>query len=154
MTDYTLTSLLTRGDTDVLAIHCGDYRFQSAFREFLAHTLALEGKYDLMVLPGGPLSLTLAEYLPKFSWSSWKWLRFFVEKHEIRRLILIQHQDCGFYKTMPHHLHSSSDPRQRQEQDLRRATAALKKDFPSLAIENYYASWDASDHIHMESVSA
>lgn len=153
MTDYTLTSLLTRGDTDVLAIHCGDYRFQTAFREFLARTLALEGKYDLMVLPGGPLSLTLAEYLPKFSWSSWKWLRFFVEKHEIRRLILIQHQDCGFYKTMPHHLHTSTDPRQRQEQDLRRATAALKKDFPNLTIENYYASWDASDHIHMQQVS-
>lgn len=153
MTDYQLTSALTRGGTDVLAIHCGDYRFQSAFREFLASALKLEGKYDLMVLPGGPLSLTLAEYLPKFSWSSWKWLRFFVEHHEIRRLILIQHQDCGFYKTMPHHLHSSTDPRQRQEQDLRRAAAALKKDFPGLAVELFYAGWDASDHIHIEQIS-
>jgi hypothetical protein len=153
MTDYQLASVLTRAGTDVLAIHCGDYRFQSAFREFMAQTLKLEGKYDLMVLPGGPLSLTLAEYLPKFSWSSWKWLRFFVEHHEIRRLILIQHQDCGFYKTMPHHLHSSTDPRQRQEQDLRRSAAALKKDFPSLAVELFYAAWDATDHIRIEQIS-
>lgn len=154
MTDYQLTSVLTQGSTEVLAIHCGDYRFQSAFREFLVQTLGLEGKYDLMVIPGGPLSLTLAEYLPKFSWASWKWLRFFVEHHEIRRLILIQHQDCGFYKTMPHHLHSSTDPRQRQEQDLRRATAALKKDFPSLAVELFYATWDAAERIRIEQVSA
>jgi hypothetical protein len=153
MTDYQLTSVLTRGGTDVLVIHCGDYRFQSAFREFLAQTLALEGKCDLMVIPGGPLSLTLAEYLPKFSWSSWKWLRFFVEHHEIRRLILIQHQDCGFYKTMPHHLHSSTDPRKRQEQDLRRAAVALKKDLPNLAVELFYAGLDAADRIHIEQVS-
>lgn len=154
MTDHTLTSTLTRGATDTLAIHCGDYRFQSGFREFLSRTLNLEGKYDLLVIPGGPLSLTLGEYLPKFSWSSWKWLRFFVEKHEIRRLILIQHQDCGFYKTMPHHLHTSTDPRQRQEQDLHRSATALKKDFPNLAVELFYAGWDSAGRIHIEQVSA
>lgn len=154
MADYQLTSVLTRGNADVLAIHCGDYRFQSAFREFLAQRLNLEGKYDLMALPGGPLSLTLAEYLPEFSRSSWKWLRFFVEHHEVRRLILIQHQDCGFYKTMPHHLHSSSDPRQRQEQDLRRVNEAIAKQLPQVSAELYYAAWDPSDRIVMQSVSS
>jgi len=153
MTEYQLTSVLRRDTTDVLAIHCGDYRFQSAFHEFLNQSLKLDGNYDLMVIPGGPLSLTLMEYLPKFSWSSWKWLRFFVEQHEVRRLILIQHQDCAFYRTMPHHLHSSAEPRQRQEQDLRRAAQAMKKELEHLTVELYYAGWDATDHIRVDSVA-
>jgi hypothetical protein len=152
MNGYKLTSLLKRGRTDVLAIHCGDYRFQSAFNEFLNRSLSLDGNYDLLVIPGGPLSLILFEYLPKFSWATWKWLRFFVEQHEISRLILIQHQDCAFYQTMPLHLHASPHLRERQEQDLRRATNALKKDLPQLTVELYYAGWDSTDHITIETI--
>ncbi len=96
------------GSTEVLVIHCGDYRFQGAFHEFLNQTLNLKGNYDLMVIPGGPVSLALSEPEPQFSSSSWKWFRFFVERHGIRRLILIQHQDCAWYKTMPLHLHASA----------------------------------------------
>jgi hypothetical protein len=151
--NYPLTSKLKRNETDVLAIHCGDYRFQDAFHEFLNDSLKLGGNYDLMVIPGGPLSLTLFEYLPKFQWASWKWLRFFAEQHKIRRLILIQHQDCGFYKTMPLHLHHSPEPRQRQEQDLRRVREAMKKDLPQITVETFYAGWDATDRVTIDSVA-
>jgi hypothetical protein len=64
MRTFQLNSKLKRGDTEVLVVHCGDYRFQGAFYEFLNHALNLNEKYDLMVIPGGPLSLTLFEYLP------------------------------------------------------------------------------------------
>jgi hypothetical protein len=153
MNTYKLDSLLKGGRTDVLAIHCGDYRLQAAFNEFLNRSLNLDGNYDLLVIPGGPLSLTLTEYLPKFSWASWKWLHFFVKQHEIRRLVLIQHQDCAFYQTMPLHLHDSPELRARQEQDLRRATTALRKELPELSVELYYAGWDATDHITIEAIT-
>jgi len=152
MNNYLLTSKIRRGETETLAIHCGDYRFQAAFQEFLNRDLNLDGNYDLLVIPGGPLSLTLFEYLPKFQWASWKWLRFFVEQHRVRRLILIQHQDCAFYRTMPLHLHASPEPRQRQEQDLRRVEEAMKRELPQLAIELYYAGWDSADHVTVESI--
>ena len=97
--------------------------------------------------------MTLTEYLPKFSWASWKWLHFFVKQHEIRRLVLIQHQDCAFYQTMPLHLHDSPELRARQEQDLRRATTALRKKLPELSVELYYAGWDATDHITIEAIT-
>jgi hypothetical protein len=151
--NYPLSSKIKRSDTNVLAIHCGDYRFQDAFHEFLNRSLNLDGNYDLMVIPGGPLSLTLFEYLPKFQWASWKWLRFFAEQHKIQRLILIQHQDCAFYKTMPLHLHASPEPRERQEQDLRRVRQAMRKDLPRIPVEAYYASWDATDRVTIESVA-
>lgn len=154
MNNYLLASQVRRGETDTLVIHCGDYRFQSAFQEFLNGSLNLDGNYDLMVIPGGPLSLTLFEYLPKFQWASWRWLRFFVEQHKVRRLILIQHQDCAFYRTMPLHLHASPEPRQRQELDLRRVREAMKKDLPQLAVELYYAGWDTADRVTIESIPA
>ncbi len=153
MNDYRLTSKIRRGETDALAIHCGDYRFQAAFYEFLNHDLALDGNYDLLVIPGGPLSLTLFEYLPKFQWASWKWLRFFVEQHRVSRLILIQHQDCAFYKTMPLHLHMSPEPRERQIQDLRRVKESMKKDLPQLSVELYYAAWDIADRVTIEIIA-
>ena len=153
MPNYALTSKIQRAETDVLAIHCGDYRFQAAFQEFLNGALNLDGNYDLLVIPGGPLSLTLFEYLPKFNWASWKWVRFFADQHKIRRLILIQHQDCAFYKTMPLHLHASPEPRQRQEQDLRRVKEAMKRDLPQLAVELYYAGWNATDRVTIDSIA-
>lgn len=146
-------SQLKRVPTEVLAIHCGDYRFQSALQEFLNGQLHLAGNYDLMVIPGGPLALTLADHLPEFASASWKWLRFFAEQHKIRRLILIQHQDCAFYRAIEAHLHSSSEPRERQEQDLRRVKDALHKDLPQIAVELYYASFDSSDRITIHSIS-
>ena len=148
-----LSSSLQRDDPDVLAIHCSDHRFQAGFAEFLDQKLNLGENYDLLAIPGGPQCLTLVEYLPKFSWAGWRWFRFLVEAHDLRRLILIQHQDCGWYRELPLHLHSSTSPRERQEQDLRRARAALAKERPELGIELYYAGWDASDHITFDAVS-
>jgi len=150
--DYLLNSTIKRGDTAVLAIHCGDYRFQDAFQEFLNHSLNLGGNYDLMVVPGGPLSLTLFEYLPKFQWASSKWVRFFADAHKIQRLVLIQHQDCAFYRTMPGHLHTSSEPRRRQEQDLHRVKEVMQKEFPHISVESYYAGWDDAFRVKIDSV--
>ena len=75
-----------------------------------------------------------------------------MDSHDLKRLILIQHQDCGWYKDLPFHLHSSPEPRQRQEEDLRRARAALAKERPELSVELYYAGWDASQHITIDAV--
>jgi hypothetical protein len=150
MSTFQLNSKLKRGSTEVLVVHCGDYRFQGAFHEFLNQVLNLNGNYDLMVIPGGPVSLALSDHEPQFSRPSWEWFRFFVEKHGIRRLILIQHQDCAWYQTIPLHLHASAELRKRQEQDLGRITNALKKDFPDLTVELYYAGWDAGDRMTID----
>jgi hypothetical protein len=54
---------------------------------------------------------------------------------------------------MPLHLHASPELRERQEQDLGRVTATLKKDFPDLTVELYYAGWDADDRITIEMIT-
>ncbi len=100
-----------------------------------------------------PTSLVCYGMVMKFAWASWKWFRFLLEAHAPKRIILIAHQDCGWYKSLPHHLFAFSDPRHRQEEDLRRARHALTKDFPDLSVELYYAGCDAQDRVTVESVS-
>ena len=149
-----LSSKLQHSHTDILVVHCSDHRFQAGLYEFLNMNLNLNENYDLLVLPGGPQCLTLAEYLPKFSWAGWRWFRFLVEAHELKRLVLIAHQDCGWYKELPFHLHSSSEPRSRQEEDLRKVRHALTKDFPGLSVELYFAGWDSNDRVTVQPVTA
>jgi len=103
-------------------------------------------------MPGGPQCMTLVEYLPKLSWALSKWIRYLVDTHELKRLILIAHEDCGWYKQLPFHLLGSSDPRHRQEDDLRRVKQVLARDFPHLRVELYYAAFDSSDHVTVETV--
>jgi hypothetical protein len=153
MPTYQGTATINRDGTEVLVVHCSDHRFQAGIREFLDRGLALGENYDLLIVPGGPQCLTLVEYLPKFAWASTKWFRFLVENHELKRLILIAHQDCGWYKSLPAHLHSSVVPRHRQEEDLRRAHRALMKTFPELGIELYYAGWDSNDRLTVEPIA-
>jgi hypothetical protein len=77
-----------------------------------------------------------------------------VENHQISRLVLIQHQDCAWYKSLPLHLHSSLEPRERQEEDLRRIGQALKKDFPEVRTDLYFARWDDSERIVVDSIQS
>jgi hypothetical protein len=153
MEPYKPSSKVNRADTDVLVVHCSDHRFQAGFYEFLNLELNLDENYDLLAIPGGPQCLTLVEYLPKFSWASRKWFRHLVEAHAPRRIILIAHRDCAWYKSLPFFLHSASEPRQRQEEDLRRARRALTEDFPGSNVELYYAGWDSNDRVTLEVVS-
>jgi hypothetical protein len=154
MSSYQSSSKVNRADADVLVVHCSDHRFQAGIREFLDQGLNLGENYDLLIIPGGPQCLTLVEYLPKFAWVGGKWFRYLVENHELKRLILIAHQDCGWYGKLPLHLHASSTPRERQEEDLRRAYRALVREFPEIRVELYYAGWSADDKISVEPIVA
>jgi hypothetical protein len=153
MPSLQLTSKTNTADPEALVVHCSDHRFQAAFHELLNLKLNLDENYDLLVLPGGPQCLTLVEYLPKFSWAGWKWVRFLVDSHDLKRLILIQHQDCAWYKELPFHLHSSREPRLRQEEDLQRIGRALAKERPELVLELYFAGWNANNEVTVEAIS-
>jgi len=147
-----LTSKLTRERASALILQCSDHRFQAGFHEFLNLKLDLNHNYALLSLPGGPQSLTLVEYLPKFAWAGWKWFRFLVERVEVKRMILMAHQDCLWYKELPFHLRGAANLKARQLEDLRRARQLLEKEFPHLSVELFYVGCEAGDRIAVESI--
>jgi carbonic anhydrase-like protein len=148
---YHLRAKLNAKPASTLVVCCSDHRFQTGIQEFLSEGLRIEN-YDLLAIPGGPQCLTLVEYLPKFSWAGWRWTRFLLEAHELKRLILVAHQDCGWYRDLPLHLHDSPEPRNRQEQDLKRVEVTMAKELPHPNVEAYYATCDGSGSMSVQTL--
>ena len=79
-----------------VAVYCSDGRFASACEQFLENHLMIE-RCDRLVIPGGPGAL--AEH-PEASADADVLignLRFLVTAHKLDRLVLISHEQCGFY---------------------------------------------------------
>jgi hypothetical protein len=123
-------------DYGVLVIHCSDPRFQDAFHNFIRNDLGLE-RYALIAVPGGPQLLTALEYLPKFAWAGWRWLKFLDKLGNTERVVLIAHEDCRWYQEMG--LALSLPAEQKQDLDLRAAAAALKERFRTTRVDLYFA---------------
>jgi hypothetical protein len=119
-----------------LVIHCSDPRYQAHFQEFLHRRLALDS-YELIAVPGGPQFLTLLDYLPKFSWVGWRWVKFLVDVAQPKEVILIAHEDCRWYRDSRFAL-LAGDARGRALADLRSVRAAVIERF-RLPVRLYFA---------------
>jgi hypothetical protein len=108
---------------DAMAIYCSDGRFTDAVEELL-HGLG-HPRLDTMTLPGGPalFNAWLAGMSESMTVSASA--RFLIEAHSIRRVILIAHEGCGFYKKH-YPTGKPAEVRKHQEDDLGRAAQALK----------------------------
>jgi hypothetical protein len=133
---------------DTLAIHCSDPRYQAHFQEFLHEHLGLDS-YELIAVPGGPQCLTLTDYLPKFAWVGWRWVRFLVEVANPSRVVLITHEGCRWYGDGRFAVVGSGD-RAHQLRDLAQVRAELHGRFTNVSVEAYLASLDG-EHVVFES---
>lgn len=90
--------------------------------------------------------------LPKFAWSARKWSRMLIQAHSLKRLILIAHQDCGWYKWLEQWQPSGGGVRRRQEEDLRAARRTALQLVPGLTADLFYASWNDAGAVTVEGV--
>jgi len=134
---YRSSDFLGSAETGVLAVHCSDPRYQPHFQEFLRQGLGVE-HYALIAVPGGAQFLTLMDYLPKFAWAGWRWLKFMADVVAVQRIILIAHDDCRWYQDMRFGLHSANLG-ERQAADLVRVRAACQERFRNARVDLYYA---------------
>jgi hypothetical protein len=132
-------------EAEVIAIHCSDPRYQPHFQQFLNASFG-PGHYAPVVVPGGPQLLALAEYLPKFAWSGWRWLKFLVDLSQPRRVVLIQHDDCRWYHDT-RFLHMSDDIPARQLDDMRRVRSALTERFGLKDVQLYVAKLEGEQAV-------
>jgi hypothetical protein len=93
---------LPQAHPEALVLHCSDPRFQTAFGPFLEHELGLaQGRYIPFVVAGGAGVLAHPERRPK----EFKFLRdrfelFHGHFASLRRLVLINHEDCLYYRML------------------------------------------------------
>ncbi len=120
-----------------LVVHCSDPRYQPHFQDFVRRGLGID-HYALLAVPGGAHFLTLTEYLPKFSWAGWHWLKFFEQVAHPNRIVLIAHDDCRWYhdaRFAPLYPGRMAD---HQRDDLHKVRTALLERFPHVTVDAWF----------------
>jgi hypothetical protein len=113
-----------------LIIHCGDPKFQKAFREFKSRELGLEeGQYIPLIVPGSVASLCVGTFLPKNLKIMREQIELLLKHYPTGRVILINHEGCRSYGAMAaklQHLIASSIGA-RQVDDLKFAAGMIRE---------------------------
>lgn len=112
---------------EAVVVYCSDPRFQIAFEQFVTTELNLpRGSHVPIVIGGGAGVLGRPEQLPK----EFKFLKdrfeFFRERFpSIRRVVLINHQDCLYYENLKAKVLSLLGARLARGQEFAREDLAL-----------------------------
>jgi hypothetical protein len=132
------------------AVYCADGRYGDQMDEFLHHGLGLP-RYDRVAVPGG--AACLADHVQAMRERSAleRQLRFLIEAHELDRVVLIAHQDCGFYKSIRWRAPSLEA---QQFADLARAADKVREYARGLAVDAYIAKRTPDGRVRFDPVPA
>jgi len=126
-----------RPQAGCVVVHCSDRRYQKHFHQFLRRNLRLE-QYALVAVPGAVQFLARSRSRASYSRAGHGWMSFLGDLTHPKRLVLISHDDCRWYFSLPG-LRSARRVRARQFRDLRRVRSALRKRFSGAHVELYFA---------------
>ena len=119
------------------------------FDDFLPHGLQLP-RYDRLALPGGPAALAEHAETRLEHDAVADELKFLVEVHGLRRVVLIQHQNCAFYTNRLGL--QGFDVERQQRDDLSRAADFVRKLTKVEQIDAYFAR-QLDSHIRFEQIT-
>jgi hypothetical protein len=126
-----------------LVIACADGRWRDHIEDFAANALKIDSAYDLLMVPGGAEPLALANLIPKDFNFLRRRLDMLVASHGIRQIVLIAHENCGWYRQR--RIGSLTiDLKTRQLADLRQARARLQEWFDDVTVDTYFARLDGA----------
>lgn len=84
------------GHTEMLLLTCMDFRLTGAVEDYM-EARGLAGKFDHVVLAGASLG-ALNDRFPAWADVFWAHLDLAIQLHEVHRVMIIDHRDCGVYK--------------------------------------------------------
>ena len=80
----------------MLLLTCMDFRLVDDIETYM-NARGLKDKYDHIVLAGASLG-ALNDRFPAWSEVFWQHLDLAIQLHEVHRVMLLDHRDCGAYK--------------------------------------------------------
>lgn len=128
---------LDTGPSQALVIHCGDPRFQTAFRRFITEELGIK-RYTPVIIGGGVHSFGSQSLLPKNFKILWQQVKFFIKEGGARQVIVINHEDCTWYEKMRGY-HANIDLPLKGKLDLREAASTIVRDFAGVQVRSFWA---------------
>jgi len=84
------------GHTEMLLLTCMDFRLVDDVETYM-NARGLKDKYDHVVLAGASLG-ALNDRFPAWSEVFWQHLDLAISLHEVHRVMILDHRDCGAYK--------------------------------------------------------
>lgn len=93
--DTTIVPKLKRsGDVELVLLTCMDFRYPQTILDTMEQK-ELKGKYDHLILAGASLGVL---HKPDWTQTFLDQLKFAIEKHGVRQVLILDHRDCGAYK--------------------------------------------------------
>lgn len=131
------------------AVYCSDGRFGQQFDDLLVGGLNLP-RYDRLAVPGGAACLASHFQTYREEQAIAEQLRFLVEVHQLRQVVLIAHENCAFYsvrlRISPLQLES------KQRDDMRKAMDRVRSIRADIIVDAWFARLEG-DEVQFERMS-
>jgi len=131
--------LIEKTAPKALVVQCSDARFQEAFKRFVIDELGLPNFYPLAI-GGGVHALGAKDTIPYSYEALYGQIKFFIERVPLKLVVLINHQDCKWYRV--HADLSGLDADTQAQADLKTGKTILNADFPGVEIRTFWAGLD------------
>jgi carbonic anhydrase len=121
--------------TDALLLCCIDYRLVDETERYMTRR-GLRNKYDQVILAGAALGALSPQY-PAWGTTFWDHLGLAIELHQIHKVMLMDHRDCGAYKVILGEDLSKDPARETTVHagKLKELATAIVKKHPKLEVE-------------------
>ena len=127
---------------DVLLLSCIDFRLPGKIARYMEGR-SLSGNYDHVILAGASLGAVTTVY-PHWGRTFWDHLDLAIKLHSVRRVVVLDHRDCGSYRVIFGRELTGDDERGQHATELRRLADAIHAVHPELAVETLLMVIDGS----------
>lgn len=123
------------GKANTLLLSCMDYRLMDEVERYMLRR-GLYHNYDHIVLAGASLGAITDKY-PQWSKTFWDHLDLSVKLHGVHTVMIMDHRDCGAYKTLLGEDFFQNPQRETSEHatKLMKLKAMILEKYPSIAVE-------------------
>jgi len=130
------------GATEALLLSCMDYRLTDQTTRYMSGR-GLRDKYDHVILAGAALG-ALTEKFPAWGQTFWEHVNVARDLHKIRKVILLDHRDCGAYKVILGEdlVKDPAKERAVHTTQLKRLAGMIKDKYPVLPVETLLMALD------------
>lgn len=130
------------GQAEALLLSCIDYRLPGKIARYMEGR-GLAANYDHVILAGASLGVTNTVF-PHWGQSFRDHLDLAIKLHNIRRVIILDHRECGSYRVIFGTNLSGDEEKTQHAQELHRLAREIHDNYPSLEIEKLLMALDGS----------
>ena len=130
------------GDVEAVVLSCMDYRLMDDVGAYMDKR-GLKDNYDHLILAGASLGALTTKY-PEWGKTFRDHLGLAIQLHHIKRVIVIDHRDCGAYRLILGKDLKGDDEKKAHAVELKRLATQIHGAHPQLATETYLMDLDGS----------